>query len=132
MSINQFFSVALNKAASMSGKPGRMLLLLSRLALKLKEVNWNSVSRDDVKDKVVVFGRMIKAFATGEYKAVSMKTILLLLAAIIYFVNPVDFIPDFIPVAGLVDDFSILLWIFNTANTEINKFLTWEQSKSLT
>src|SRR5688572_27163744 len=98
---NKIFSAALQKAASFLGKPGKMLALVSRLFTHMKQVNWSSVSKTDVKDKLTVLGRMIKAFAIGEYRDVPVKTILLLLAAVIYFVNPLDFIPDFIPVTGL-------------------------------
>ncbi|MBL7834088.1 MAG: DUF1232 domain-containing protein [Cyclobacteriaceae bacterium] len=53
---------------------------------------------------------------------------MIVLAAIIYFLNPIDLIPDFIPVLGLTDDFSVLLWVYNTVTHEIDKFLTWERA----
>jgi uncharacterized membrane protein YkvA (DUF1232 family) len=51
-----------------------------------------------------------------------------ILAAIIYFLNPIDLIPDFIPGLGLTDDFSVLLWVYNSVSTEVVKFLEWEKS----
>ena len=53
---------------------------------------------------------------------------MIVLAAIIYFLNPIDLIPDFIPALGLTDDFSVLLWVYNTVHNEVNKFLIWERS----
>jgi uncharacterized membrane protein YkvA (DUF1232 family) len=50
-------------------------------------------------------------------------------ASIIYFVNPFDLLPDLIPLAGLTDDFAVLVWVYNTLNVEIDKFLAWEQSR---
>ncbi len=35
------------------------------------------------------------------------KELAILIAAIVYFLSPVDFIPDFIPVAGMADDLVI-------------------------
>jgi uncharacterized membrane protein YkvA (DUF1232 family) len=126
---NTFFTTALQKAALLAGKPGRLLLLLSRLAVKLRTINWTKISRGDVKEKIFVIGRLIKAYAQGKYTKIPWKTALILIAAIIYFVNPLDLVPDLIPVAGLADDFGILLWVYNSLNHEIDKFLSWEQSQ---
>lgn len=126
---NTFFSAALKKASALIGKPGRIVFVLSRLAVKLKEINWSNVSRRDIKEKLLVLARMVKAFAVGDYRDVPPKTMVLLLAAILYFVNPIDLIPDFIPASGLIDDFAILLWIFRTVDNEVQKFLTWEKTQ---
>jgi uncharacterized membrane protein YkvA (DUF1232 family) len=126
---NSFFIAALQKAASIAGKKGRLMLLLSKLALKLREVNWKTVAAADAKEKFFILGRLIKSYALGQYRNIPWKTILVIIAAVIYFVNPVDFIPDFIPIAGLTDDFGILLLVYNSVNHEITKFLTWEQSQ---
>jgi uncharacterized membrane protein YkvA (DUF1232 family) len=127
--INRYFTAALKKAASVAGRPGRLVLLLSQLAMKLKEVNWSSVSRIEIKDKLFVFGRLIKAYALGTYREIPVKNLVLIVAALLYFVNPLDLIPDLIPVTGLADDFAILLWIFKTLSGEIDKFISWERSQ---
>jgi uncharacterized membrane protein YkvA (DUF1232 family) len=126
---NSFFVAALRRAAQMAGKPGRLMLLLSRLAIKLREVNWQNVNAGTAKEKLFVLGRLIKAYATGEYREIPWKTMLLIVAAVIYFVNPLDLLPDLIPVAGLTDDFGILIWVYTSLQTEIDKFILWEQSR---
>lgn len=47
---------------------------------------------------------LIKDYAKGNYKDVPWNTIAAITGAIIYFVSPIDVIPDFIPVAGYADD----------------------------
>jgi uncharacterized membrane protein YkvA (DUF1232 family) len=126
---NSFFVAALRKAGQMAGKPGRLMLLLSTLAIKLREVNWQSVNAGAVKEKIFLLGRLIKAYAQGQYREIPWKTMLIVVAAVIYFINPLDLLPDFIPVAGLADDFGILLWVYNSLQNEINKFIAWEQSQ---
>jgi uncharacterized membrane protein YkvA (DUF1232 family) len=126
---NRYFTAALKKAASLAGKPGRLLLLLSQLAIKLKDVKWSSISRTDVKEKLFVFGRLIRAYALGTYREIPIKNLVLIVAALLYFINPLDLVPDLIPVTGLADDFAILLWIFKTVSGEIDKFISWERSQ---
>lgn len=120
--------MALAKAARLAGKPGRIALLLTKLGGKLSKVDWKTISASTAKDKLSVFSRLASAYATGKYRDVSWKSVLIVLAAIIYFLNPIDLIPDFIPMLGLTDDFSVLLWVYNTVSKEIDKFLIWERS----
>lgn len=126
---NTFFVAALRKAALMAGKPGRLMLLLSRLAVKLREMNWQNMNKDSVKQKIFVLGRLIKAYAQGNYRGIHWKTLVIVVAAIIYFINPLDLLPDIIPVAGLTDDFGILVWVYNSLHGEIEKFIRWEKTQ---
>ena len=123
---NFFFDLALNKAPSILGKKGRVLLLLTKLGDKLRRV---SVKDLQVKEKFFILGRLLKAYVLGKYREIPWKTLLLITAAILYFVNPIDFIPDWIPGLGLTDDFGILVSVYASINTEIDKFLTWEKAQ---
>lgn len=117
------------KAVEIAGRPSRLLSLLPKLALKLKEANWSNVNGTAAKDRFFVLGRLIKAYALGQYRDVPWRTILLIVAAVIYFVNPLDLIPDIIPLTGLTDDFAVLLWVYNSVSNEIEKFLAWEKAQ---
>lgn len=116
-------------AATALGRPSRLLALLPKLAMKLKDANWKNVNANAAKEKFFVLGRLIKAYALGEYRQVPWKTILLIVAAVIYFVNPLDLVPDIIPLTGLTDDFAVLIWVYNSVSNEIEKFLEWEKNK---
>jgi uncharacterized membrane protein YkvA (DUF1232 family) len=127
--MNKFFSSALRHATSLVGTPSRLLSLLPQLASKLRAMNWRNVNAASAKEKFFVLGRLIKAYALGQYRDVPWKTILLIVAAIVYFVNPLDLVPDLIPLTGLTDDFAVLLWVYNSVSNEIEKFLLWEQTR---
>jgi uncharacterized membrane protein YkvA (DUF1232 family) len=120
--------MALSKAARLAGKPGKIALLLTKLGSKLNKVDWKTVSVSTAKEKLSIFSRIASAYASGKYRDISWKSMLIVLGAIIYFLNPIDLIPDLIPVLGLTDDFSVLLWVYNTVGGEIDKFLAWERS----
>jgi uncharacterized membrane protein YkvA (DUF1232 family) len=126
---NRFFAIAIDRAATVAGKKGRMLLLLTQLGAKLKNTDWKNVNRTALKTKLSTIGRLAAAYARGHYRDVSWKTMLTVTAAIVYFVNPFDLLPDVIPVTGLTDDFGVLLWVYNSAAGEMQKFLSWEKSQ---
>jgi len=127
--MNRFFTSALGHAASVLGRRGRLLALLPQLAMKLRQTNWKNVNAAAAREKFFVLGRLIKAYALGHYREIPWKTLLLIVAAVIYFLNPLDLLPDLIPLTGLTDDFAVLLWVYNSVGSEINKFLNWEKNK---
>lgn len=71
--------------------------------------------------------RLISAWSSGEYKRVPAKAMIALLAAILYFLNPMDVIPDFIVGLGFVDDLSVLGFVLNLFKKDISDFLDWEK-----
>lgn len=92
----------------------------------------NAESRSDLaakgKEKINILLRMLKAYIRGDYRRIPWKTLTLITAGLIYFVNPFDLIPDFIPISGFVDDVALILWIFNTAAKDIEVFEEWEKN----
>lgn len=75
--------------------------------------------------------RMLKAWSKGDYLSVPWKTIVLSLATIIYFLNPFDMAPDFIPGVGYLDDAVVLGFVVNSIKKELEKFLRWESEVSV-
>jgi uncharacterized membrane protein YkvA (DUF1232 family) len=127
---NRFFDIALKSASRLAGKKGRIAMLLGTLTYKMSKINWKQIEVRDAKDKLLILGRLAKAYATGKYRYIPWKSLLIILAAIIYFVNPIDLIPDVIPLLGFSDDLGILVWVYNTLGSEIDKFLTWEKTQA--
>jgi uncharacterized membrane protein YkvA (DUF1232 family) len=122
--------MALKSAARLAGKKGRIALLIGKLSYKIGKVNWKKVDGEGAKEKFLLLGRLVKAYVTGKYREIPWRTLLIVLAAIIYFVNPIDLIPDLVPGLGLTDDFGVLLWVYNSISGEVDKFLTWEKAQA--
>jgi hypothetical protein len=51
-------------------------------------------------------------------------------AVTIYFLSPIDLIPDFIPVLGLLDDVALVAWFSTTIKEELDKFSEWEKTRA--
>lgn len=131
MKTNLFFTLALKKASGILGKKVRLMALLAKLGQKLSRVNWKEVQAADIKNRFSILGRLLKAYMLGRYREMPWKPLLLITAAVLYFINPVDLVPDWIPGLGFTDDFGILMSVYGALGQEINKFLAWEEEAAL-
>jgi uncharacterized membrane protein YkvA (DUF1232 family) len=73
--------------------------------------------------------RLINSWLKKDYKTVPWKSILYATTAILYFLNPLDIIPDFIPITGLIDDISIIAYVIKSIKDDLDKFILWEKEK---
>ena len=91
-----------------------------------------SSSDDSLKSKIVEFlsliMRMISSYIKGVYTETPWQTILMFVAGLIYFITPIDAIPDFIPVAGLIDDATVLVWLGKSFRDDVSRFKKWEEA----
>ena len=102
--------------------------LLDEVFLKIGE---SSELFYKIQDSVIALTRMTNAWWKGDYKNISTKSMIAVVAALIYFVNPLDLIPDFIPIIGQIDDILILGYLIKTLNKEIERFMAWERENDL-
>jgi len=70
--------------------------------------------------------RLLRAYWTGAYRDVSRTTLIALLGAVIYFVMPIDAIPDWIIGIGFLDDAYVLGMAVKAVKNELDAFLEWE------
>ena len=70
--------------------------------------------------------RLLRAWRCGDYAVVPWRTIILASAALIYFVDPFDLIPDFVPVIGYLDDATVIAFVVESIRRDLDKFLAWE------
>lgn len=79
-------------------------------------------------EPVSVFIRMTKAHFNGSHKMAG-STLGLVLLGLIYFVSPIDIVPDFLGFIGFADDFSVVLAIYAKVKDEVEEFLEWERTE---
>ena len=64
---------------------------------------------------------MLKDTATGKYKPQSKRNILLIILGLLYFLSPIDLIPDIL-IGGFIDDAALLAWIANKVSSELSHY----------
>ena len=73
---------------------------------------------------------LMRAWAAGNYTVVPWKSLLLGIAAVLYFVNPFDLVPDFLPLTGLVDDVAVLAYVLKSLQKDLGRFRDWRQAQA--
>ncbi|MGJ7910435.1 YkvA family protein [Neobacillus sp. LXY-1] len=82
-------------------------------------------------DKLQLLIELVSSYSKGEYKNFSKSTMLILIGAIIYFVSPIDAIPDFILGLGILDDSAVIGFTIKRLSTELDKYEEWKISSNL-
>jgi uncharacterized membrane protein YkvA (DUF1232 family) len=72
--------------------------------------------------------RLVRAWITGEYKDVPRKTIFWAILAILYFLSPLDAIPDIFP-GGYLDDIAFISFVLKRIKVDLDLFSGWEKSR---
>lgn len=83
----------------------------------------------DIAERIRVIIRMIDAWREKRYRETSYVTIFLAAAILLYFISPIDLIPDFIPLIGRLDDLILLAYLLKVIDKEIEKFKAWEMAQ---
>ena len=100
--------------------------LFGQVSKKLQTLNGSHKQINELLEHVQLFLRMIKKSFSGEYSSFSNKTLLSLVFGLLYFVTPLDVVPDFIPLLGFSDDLSIIYFILKNFKSDIEAFKVWE------
>lgn len=69
---------------------------------------------------------LIKDYRNKSYTEIPWRSIGLIAAAILYFFNPFDIIPDLLPIMGFADDAVLFASIFKSVRTDLEKYAAWK------
>ncbi len=72
---------------------------------------------------------MLRSWSKGKYQEIPSRTLLFSIAALIYFINPLDAIPDPLPFAGYIDDSLIIGLVVAAIQSDLNRFIEWKNQQ---
>ncbi|CCH57267.1 protein of unknown function DUF1232 [Fibrisoma limi BUZ 3] len=79
------------------------------------------------REQIALLTRMLRAYASGDYKQLPWKSLVSIIGVLLYFLNPIDILPDILPIVGIVDDIALVGWLFTSVSSDIDRFRQWEQ-----
>lgn len=120
-----FFKNAQRKAGDYARNTQRLASLVEQVKAKSQRVSGEAASLPFTQ-QVATLVRMVRAHLRGDYQTIPWRSLLLVIATLIYFVSPFDFIPDLLPIVGLTDDVTLVFWIVKSLQEDIQRFREWE------
>ncbi len=103
------------------------ILLDNQEAIEKKLAGANSLTKYLELGKIML--GMVKDIKKGAYQNVPWFTIATIVMALLYVLNPMDLIPDFIPGIGYLDDIAILSIGVGWIETDLHRYLDWKISE---
>ncbi|KNC12860.1 MULTISPECIES: YkvA family protein [Pseudomonas] len=104
---------------------GRLPALIFAVARKGKGYRLGALKED-----VQLLQALCLAYWRGEYRNISPKALLSIVAGLVYFVSPIDAIPDWLLGVGMLDDIAVLAWVMKTLSGELDTFRAWRERQS--
>lgn len=101
----------------------KMERFLQRLEMKLKIVPLvgNKLA------VVPIMASLLKSYIKKEYTDIPIGTIIAIISALIYFVSPIDIVPDSIPALGYFDDAAVVAACWLLVESDVNEYSTWRE-----
>lgn len=119
---------ALNELERRYGKARQILkdkdnfdLFMDRLESKLRTIPMVGEILGDVS----VLVQLVKSYVSKEYTLIPIGSIIAAMSALIYFLSPVDLIPDVIPGVGHLDDAAVVTACLLLIRSDVDEFLQW-------
>jgi len=126
ISKNAIFSLFIGRATKLLGRPFKIITVLNEAADKLADENSKDNKFKQLFDAALTVVRLVRSYATGDYRQIQTGTVISGLAVLLYVLSPIDLIPDFIPVLGFLDDLSLISWFIGKFQDELVRFREWE------
>ncbi|MAB96493.1 MAG: hypothetical protein CMK71_00290 [Pseudomonadaceae bacterium] len=106
---------------------GRLPSLLASVARKSDR---QAMRLSGLKDDLKLFQALCIAWFRGDYRAISTQALLAAVGALLYFVTPLDGLPDWILGFGYIDDLAVLAWVARTWSDELQAFRLWREQQT--
>ena len=118
------FAEALSTAKFYVGDPQRLRTLFLEASKEAAIAPRNAFA--DTWPYLQAMLRLIRAYSRDEYRGINPNAMVVVVAAVIYFVSPLDMIPDAVPGIGYLDDATILAIALRRTRQDLDDFMIWE------
>ncbi|CAM2790963.1 membrane protein [Streptococcus acidominimus] len=93
-----------------------------------KKIKWIPFVRQELK-MIPILISMVRSYWKKDYTRVPRRTMLAIVSALIYFLSPIDVIPDWIPVLGQIDDALVVATCWKLVNKDVEDYRQWQKER---
>jgi len=99
--------------------------LLKRLEAKLKTIPKAGNALANVPTMIL----LVRSYIKKEYTEIPIGSIIAITSALIYFLSPIDLIPDAIPVVGYADDIAVIIACLKLVESDLQEYREWREAQ---
>lgn len=97
---------------------------------KIKQQLENDRGLERYTNDLLLLMSLVKDYYQGNYRNIPYKTISAGVVGLLYLINPIDIIPDFIPFIGQIDDALVLKFCLKLMEKDLRKYKTWKDKQT--
>ena len=97
---------------------------------KIKQQLENDRGLERYTNDLLLLISLVKDYYQGNYRNIPYKTISAGVVGLLYLINPIDIIPDFIPFIGQIDDVLVLKFCLKLMEKDLVKYKTWKNEQT--
>lgn len=121
---------SVDQAEEYASDPGRLSSLFHNTRNKLMQLDGRRYNLRGFIHNITVFSRIIKDRSAGVYPNFPWKSLISIVGSLLYFLNPLDVIPDFIPFIGYLDDVTLMAWVYRSIEADVDRYLDWAADRN--
>lgn len=92
-----------------------------QLFAKINHPDWKKY-----KQKIILMFQFLKDVKQKDYPETPWKTLAAMIFTVLYIINPLDLIPDFIPIIGYIDDLAVFGFVLKLINKDLESYQEWK------
>ncbi|PWS30802.1 YkvA family protein [Pedobacter paludis] len=89
----------------------------------------NKGELEGVWSKLLLLFAVSKDYVNGDYTEIPKRSIIAIVGGLVYFLSPIDVLPDFVPVLGFIDDIFVLNLVYKQVLKDLEKYKIWKESQ---
>jgi uncharacterized membrane protein YkvA (DUF1232 family) len=117
------------KAAEYLKDMNKLKNLLRRAENKAKNKEGDKGFVQETWESLKTMFELLKAYVKGDYRNIPFSSLLMIVGAILYFVMPLDTIPDAMVALGFTDDAAVIALTYRKVKKDMDKFVAWKREK---
>ncbi len=116
------------RAGKLVARPDKLVGLVTQALNKASRLGHRPARLYGVREDLKTLIDLLRGWCRGDYRDIPIDSIVLIAAAVLYFVVPFDLVFDGVPGLGLIDDATVLAYAIGCVRDEIEAFRRWANS----
>ncbi len=121
------FKRFLTRASVIVKQPRRLQSLLAQVSKKIARISNKRIA--GFKADVELLACLVKDFIAGRYRDISPQALITIVGGLLYFVVPLDAMPDFLFGWGLLDDGAVIAYVVSVVKDELTAYQIWREAQ---